>query len=62
MWVYLELPEALRLPPCPKCSNRSRVAQVAQSVYVCGDCGHAFAAEWRAERHVALLESKERAG
>ena len=60
-WVYLELPEALRLPPCPACLNRGRVRQFAPSAYACGDCGHAFAAEWRDERRVALATPKERA-
>lgn len=63
-WVYLELPEALRLPPCPKCGNRGRVSHVGLCVYVCVDCqpAHAFAAEWRDERLVALVAPKERAG
>ncbi len=60
MWHYVELPEALRLPPCQHCLNRSRVTQVAPNVFVCGDCGAAFAAVWRSENRVQLADQMVR--
>jgi hypothetical protein len=63
VWEYRPLPEGLRLPPCPRCTNRGRVSQFARFAYYCGDCEHAFAAIWHEEpkqvrsRSIESLES-----
>lgn len=60
MWRYGEVPDALKLPACPRCSNRMRVAMVLRCVFLCGDCGHAFSATWEAERPAPAVVGRER--
>lgn len=60
MWEYCDLPEALRLPPCPRCTNHGRITQFAQCAYFCGDCGHAYAAFWRDEPRAVTATSGSR--
>ena len=59
-WEYRHLPEALLLPACPHCQNRSRVSMILRGVFVCGDCSRPFVAVWRDLKVVAPRE--ERAG
>ena len=49
-WTYSSLPESLRMPPCPVCSNRLAVRVIIATLYVCLDCPgpHLFRATWRA--------------
>lgn len=63
-WVYRELPESMRVPPCPHCKNRLRVERVAENVYVCSDCVpcRPFIAEWQDEATVPLRRRLGRTG
>ena len=51
-WTYPELPASIQLPPCPHCTNRGRVSQIARHTYACTDCQppRVFVAIWQAER------------
>jgi len=57
MWEYKQLPEGIRLPPCPRCMNRGRVSQFARFAYYCGDCLTAFAAIWHEEPRAVRAKS-----
>jgi ribosomal protein L37AE/L43A len=50
-WEYHELPEPLRVPPCPKCRNRLWVRQIVASIFLCTECqpAYVFHAVWREE-------------
>lgn len=56
MWRYGQIPESLRLPACPECTNRLRVVMVLRCVFRCGDCGAAFTATWVADEQSSLAD------
>lgn len=45
-WVYMDAPEAVRMPPCRSCRNRLGVHPLFQGIWWCGDCMRPFAAVW----------------
>lgn len=64
VWEYKPLPDALLLPPCPRCANRGHVTMILRGLFVCTDCqpAHPFVAIWRPEQRQALPEQGWRAG
>jgi hypothetical protein len=57
-WEYRPIPEALLLPACQHCHNRSQVTMILRGVFFCADCRRPFVAVWVAERP-ALVEAGE---